>query len=422
MRQTQLFTKTRKESPKDEVSKNADYLIRSGFINKDMAGVYSLLPLGFRVVNKIEEVIRRAMNQVGGSEVYLSHLQNKATWEASGRWSDDVMDIWFKTELKNGTELGLGLTHEEPLTLIMKDHIRSYKDLPVYPYQFQTKFRNELRAKSGIMRGREFLMKDLYSFSKDEQQHLDFYEKMKGAYKQIFDEVGIGDVTYLTFASGGSFSDFSHEFQMITEAGEDSIFVDEEKRIAVNKEVNTTEVLDKLELDSENLIEKKAVEVGNIFTLGTKFSDALECQFTDEDGSMKAPFMGSYGIGIGRLMGAVVERYLSDDGQKMFWPKEIAPFAVHIIKLGEDETITKVSEDIYDSIKSAGIEVIYDDRDARPGEKLADADLFGVPVRIIVGKKSVENGKIEIVNIQSGNLTEVPYSDIIEGNFEVIHG
>ena len=257
MKQSQLFTKTRREAPKDEVSKNAQLLIRAGYIHKEMAGVYDFLPLGLRVLNKIVGIIREEMNAIGGQEVHMTALQDKGKWEATDRWSDKVNDIWFKTKLKNDTELGLGFTHEEPLTSIMKDHIRSYKDLPKAVYQFQTKFRNEARAKSGILRGREFLMKDLYSFSIDEKSHNIYYAKAKDAYMKIFNRLGIGDQTFVTFATGGSFSKYSHEFQTLCEAGEDLIYIDEKKKMAVNKEVLNDEVLNDLGLSRAELVEKK---------------------------------------------------------------------------------------------------------------------------------------------------------------------
>jgi prolyl-tRNA synthetase len=278
MRQSTLFTKTRREAPKDEVSKNAQLLIRAGFIHKDMAGVYSFLPLGLRVVEKIQTIIRDEMNAIGGQELHLSSLQNPEVWRKTDRWDDAKVDNWFKTKLANDSEVGFGSTHEEPLTILMKDHIASFRDLPKYAYQFQTKFRNEKRAKSGIMRGREFLMKDLYSFSKDEQEHDEFYEKCKSAYMSIFQKVGIGHLTYLTFASGGSFAKFSHEFQMVTDAGEDTIYIDQDKGIALNEEVNNPEVHTMIGVNPERFKTSKAVEVGNIFTLGARFSEPLGSQ------------------------------------------------------------------------------------------------------------------------------------------------
>ncbi|HEY0221184.1 MAG TPA: aminoacyl--tRNA ligase-related protein, partial [Candidatus Paceibacterota bacterium] len=264
MRQSQLFTKTRKEAPSDETSKNAQLLIKAGFIHKEMSGVYAMLPLGLITLNKIINIIREEMNLIGGQEVSLTALQEKELWEKTNRWSDGVVDNWFKTKLKNDTEVGLGFTHEEPLTRLMTEQISSYRELPRYVYQFQTKFRNETRAKSGIMRTREFIMKDLYSFSKDEEEHKEFYEKAKDAYMRVFNQVGLGDITYLTTASGGVFSEFSHEFQTLTDSGEDIIYVDENNKTAINKEV----------YDGSGGVEKKAVEVGNIFTLGTRFSEA----------------------------------------------------------------------------------------------------------------------------------------------------
>lgn len=390
MKQSKLFIKTRKEAPADEVSKNAELLIRGGFINKEMAGVYSYLPLGLRVMNKISNIVREEMDAVGGQEIKMTVLQDAEAWQKSGRWSDDVVDNWFKTKLKNETELGLGFTHEEPITTMLKNHINSYRDLPVYVYQIQAKFRNEARAKSGVMRGREFLMKDMYSFSKNEEEHNTFYEKVQKAYKKVYERLGIGHLTYMTFASGGTFSKYSHEFQTITSAGEDTIYVDEEKGIAINQEVLNDEVLSDLGINRENLVEQKAVEVGNIFTLGTKFSDPINLVYKDEEGKEQKVFMGSYGIGPSRLMGTIVE-VLSDE-KGIIWPKEVSPFHVHLISLGENEK----SEELYNELNSSGVEVLFDDREAPAGEKFADSDLFGIPLRVVVSKRSLEEGGYEI--------------------------
>lgn len=402
MKQSQLFTKTRKEAPSDEVSKNAELLIRGGYIYKEMAGAYALLPLGLRVVNKIINIIREEMNAIGGQEISMTALQRKELWEKSGRWSDDVVDNWFKTNLKSdadadgarGKEVGLGFTHEEPIANMLEQFVSSYKDLPFSVYQFQTKFRNEKRARSGIMRTREFIMKDLYSFSEDEKQHEEFYEKAKKAYQSIFKRAGIGHLTYLTFASGGVFSKFSHEFQTITSAGEDIIYVDENKGIAINKEVYTDEVIASLGLTKDSLVENKAVEVGNIFTLGTKFSEP-DLTFQDEKGEKKPVFMGSYGIGPARLMGTVVE-VLSDD-KGIIWPAAIAPFQIHLLSLGEDPEVLKEATRVYDELSVKGIEVLFDDRAGiMAGEKFADSDLLGIPMRAVVSARSMKEGGIEI--------------------------
>lgn len=400
MRQTQLFTKTRREAPKDEVAKNAILLSRAGFIHKEMAGVYSYLPLGLRVIKKIENIIREEMNALGGQEISLTGLQDSEVWKKTGRWDDEVVDVWFKTSLKNGGEVGLGTTHEEPLTRIMTEQVSSYRDLPVYAYQFQTKFRNELRAKSGIMRGREFLMKDLYSFSRTNEEHEEFYEKVKQSYINIFNRVGIGDKTYLTLASGGSFSEKSHEFQAVTDAGEDIIYVtDEGKKEAVNKEVGAPDGAE----------EKKAIEVGNIFPLGTKFSEAFGLNFTDENGNKKPVIMGSYGIGLGRLMGAVVE-VLSDE-KGIVWPKEIAPFSAHLVCVSEKAK--EKSEEIYKKLVDEKVEVLYDDRDARAGEKFADSDLIGIPMRIVIGDKALESGMLEVKDRATGETREVSLEEVL---------
>lgn len=411
MRMTQLFTKTRREVPRDEVSRNAQLLIQAGYIYKEMAGAYVYLPLGLRVLNKICDIIREEMAAVGGQEMFLTVLQNKELWERSGRWSDEVVDDWFKSKLKNDLEVGLAFTHEEPLTNLMRDYINSYRDLPVYPYQIQTKFRNELRAKSGIMRGREFLMKDLYSFSRDKVEHEEFYDRIKEAYLRVYDRVGIGDKTYVTFASGGSFSKYSHEFQTVTEAGEDTIYVDEKKRLAVNDEVYTDEVLEQLGLKKSELVEKKAIEVGNIFTLGTKYSEALELTYMDEDGQVKPVFMGSYGIGPSRVMGTIVE--LCSDERGIVWPENVAPAKVHLVRLGADEAVVKSADKLYDELGKAGIEALYDDRDESAGAKFADADLIGCPVRLTVSKKTLEQDAVECKRRVDAEATMMKRGEVV---------
>jgi prolyl-tRNA synthetase len=381
MRQSQLFTRTRKDAPSDEVSKNAQLLIRAGYIHKEMAGVYAYLPLGLRVLNKIIEIIRREVNSIGGQEIALTALQSPGVWNKTGRWDDANVDVWFKTQLKDHSPVGLGVTHEEPLTALMAEYVQSYNDLPAYVYQFQTKFRNETRAKSGIMRTREFIMKDLYSFSRTQEEFQTFYEQCAESYMKIFSTVGLGEYTYRTFASGGSFSQFSDEFQTVCEAGEDTIYVHSAKQIALNKEVYTPEVLNQLGIQAEDLKEVKAVEVGNIFPLGTRFSDAFGLTYTNESGISVPVVMGSYGIGPARLMGTIVE-VLSDE-KGIVWPDAVAPFAVHLVSLaGQNTDVRKECERVYEMLVDHNIEVLYDDREVRAGEKFADADLIGIPWRI----------------------------------------
>jgi prolyl-tRNA synthetase len=412
MRQSQLFTKTSKNLPKDELSLNAQLLIKAGFISKEMAGVYNYLPLGLRVLNKVSNIIREEMNVIGGQEMLLTVLQNPELWKKSDRWDDEKVDNWFKTKLKNNTELGMGFTHEEPLTSLMKNYINSYKDLPKYVYQIQTKFRNEKRSKSGIMRCREFLMKDLYSFSRTQEEHDKFYEKSKEAYLNIFSRCGLGDITYLTFASGGVFSKYSHEFQTLTQSGEDIIYVDKKKKIAVNKEVYSDEVLENLKLNKNDLIEEKAVEVGNIFPLGVKYSEPLGLKYTKEDGEQETVIMGSYGIGLGRLMGTIAEVYNDQDG--LIWPETVAPFKVHLLDFRK-----KQDDQLYQILQKNGIEVIYDDREVNPGVKLKDADLIGIPYRLVLSDKL--GTKVELKRRDSKDISlysEKEVVEILKGNYK----
>ncbi len=404
MLQSRLFTKTLREAPKDEEALNARLLIRAGFIHKTMAGVYSYLPLGLRVLNKIENIIREEMDRIGGMEMRTSVLQNKEIWEKSNRWSDKIVDSWFKTSLKSGGEIGLSFTNEEAYSSILKQYVNSYRDLPVYPYDFKDIFRNEIRSKSGIMRSREFYWKALYSFSRDEEEHNAFYEKAKAAYRNIFGRVGIGHLTYLTFASGGSFSKFSHEFQTITPVGEDTVYLDEDSGIAVNKEVYNDEVIKELKLDKKKLVEKRAVEVGNIFSLGTKFSEPFNLTYKNENGEEKLAVMGSYGIGLGRLMGTVAE-VLSDE-KGLVWPASIAPFDVHLLELGRAD-----GKKAYADLQAAGLTVLYDERDLSAGEKFADADLIGIPWRAVVSPKTGD--KLEVKRRDSEEAKVVTIKELL---------
>ncbi len=407
MKQSQLFTKTRKEAPKDEVSRNAELLIRAGYVHKEMAGVYSYLPLGLRVLNKIENIIREEMDAIGGQEVSMTALQDRMLWEKTDRWDDAKVDNWFKTKLKNGNEVGLGFTHEEAITNIMTNHISSYKDLPIYAYQIQTKFRNETRAKSGIMRGREFSMKDLYSFSATQEDLDAFYELAKQAYKNIFERAGIGEITFVTFASGGVFSKYSHEFQTLSDAGEDTIYLSRGKGIAVNKEVLNDEVLNDLGLTRDELEEVHSIETGNIFKLGTRFSAPIGLNYKDENGEQKPVIMGSYGIGPGRLMGTIVESFADDKG--IVWPESVAPFKVHLIDLREKEA----SDALYEKLTDAGIEVLYDDRDQSAGEKFGGSDLLGMPYRVVVSGKTLASGKFEVKVRKTGEVLMLDENELL---------
>lgn len=406
MRQSQLFTRTKKEAPKDEVSRNAQLLIRAGYVYKVMAGVYAYTPLGLRVLEKVKQIVREEMNAIGGQELIMTNLQRKDTWEATGRWSDEAVDVWFKTKLQDGTELGLAWSHEEAIMEMMQQHIESYKDLPVSVYQFQTKLRNELRSKSGIMRGREFVMKDMYSLHATQEDMDEYYDRVIEAYKKIYHRLGIGDETFVTFASGGAFTKFSHEFQTICSAGEDVLYVNADKTVAVNEEV-LEDATKELGVDKSTLSPVTTAEVGNIFKFGTEKSDKMHIVYKDKDGKQQPIYLASYGVGVTRVMGVIVEKFADEAG--LVWPEEVAPFRVHLLSLGADE---KASE-IYDALMGAGIEVLYDDRDMRAGEKFAESDLLGMPYRVVVGKRSLESGKAEVKKRTDAEASEVAFDELV---------
>lgn len=414
MRHTNIFTKTRKEYPKDELAKNAQILIKAGFVHKEMAGVYAYMPFGIRVLENIKKIAREEMNKVSGQEMIMSSLQKKEIWESTDRWNDANVDIWFKSELKNGTEIGFGWSHEEPITEMMKSFITSYKDLPIYTYQFQTKFRNELRAKSGIMRGREFVMKDLYSYSRSQEEHEIFYNKMIEAYKSFYEKVGLGKDTFVTVASGGVFTkNISHEFQTICDAGEDVVYIDRNNNTAYNEEA-----IEGSKIDTNGLEKVKTAEVGNIFSFGSDKCEQMGLLFTDTDNTKKPVTLGSYGIGITRVMGVIVEKYADEKG--LIWPKNIAPYHIEIVSLSKEngDNVYVQSEKIYDLLKDK-YEVFIDDRDVSAGSKMFDADLYGIPLQIIIGDKSLSKGCVEVKNRQTGEVVEMEIGEI-EGNLLAI--
>lgn len=402
MKLSQLFTKTRRNAPADEVARNAQLLIRAGFIHKEMAGVYAYLPLGLMVIENIKTVVREEMNAVGGQELAMTTLQPRDIWEKTDRWDDKKVDTWFKTKLTNSTELGVGWTHEEPIVDMLRDYVNSYKDLPFSVYQIQNKFRNELRAKSGLLRGREFLMKDMYSFARTQAQHEEIYEQIVGAYHKVYERLGLGDVTYRTYADGGSFTPrFSDEFQVLSEVGEDTIFIDETNKIAINQEIYNDENIAKLKLNKDNLVQKRGIEVGNTFHLESKYTNALDVLFTDEKGKKQPIISGCYGIGISRLMGAIVEHFADDRG--MVWPASVAPFQVYLVQI--DDT-NKQAQELYDKLTKKGVSVLWDDRDVRPGEKFADSELMGMPYSVIVSQRNLDQGKYEY-KIRAGGEKEL---------------
>jgi len=407
MRVSKLFTKTLRDAPADEVSKNAQLLIRAGFVYKEMAGAYAYLPLGIRVVEKIKQIVREEMDAIDSNELIMTSLQRKDVWDKTGRWDDKVVDIWFKTKLQDETEVGLGWSHEEPIVEMMKQYIHSYKDLPISLYQFQTKMRNELRAKSGIMRGREFIMKDMYSFHTSAEDLERYYNETIEAYKRVYDRLGIGKDTYVTFASGGAFTKFSHEFQTVCDAGEDVIYLHREKNIAVNEEV-IDDAVKELGIDKSELEQVKTAETGNIFNFGTQKTDEMGLHFTGEDGKQQSLYIGSYGIGITRALGVIAEKMSDDKG--LVWPESIAPYKVYLVSIGENGQ--KAADSLYDELMGAGVEVLYDDRDERPGAKFADAELMGIPYRLTVSDRGVEAGKYELTTRASGQTEELTETEV----------
>lgn len=405
MRFSELFVKTLREAPKDEAARGARFLVQAGYVHKELAGIYDYLPFGLRVLEKIKQIIREELDKIGAQEVLLSTLQNPELWEQTDRWDTEKMDIWFKTELASGGELGLAPTHEEPITELMKSYIKSYKDLPVAAYQIQTKFRNELRAKSGIMRGREFIMKDLYSFSSSEAEHDEFYHKAEQAYAKIYERLGLGDCTYQTFASGGVFAKYSHEFQTVVEVGEDTIWHNADWSVVLNEEVLEDEVLENLGVKREELESTRAAEVGNIFTLKDKYSGPLGLEYTDKDGVKKPVLMGCYGIGVSRVMGVIAEKFADEKG--LVWPDEVTPFRYYLVGIG-DEGMEK-AEELYRGCEE---EILFDDRSLRPGEKFADAELIGIPYRVVVSAKTLASGEAEVTERKTGETRMVKLENL----------
>lgn len=405
---TNLFTRTLKQAPADEVAKNAQLLIRAGYVYKVMAGVYAYTPLGLRVLENIKQIVREEMNKIGGQELIMSSLQRKETWEGTGRWSDEAVDVWFKSKLKDDTEVGFGWSHEEAIIEMMQQFVRSYKDLPQSVYQFQTKMRNELRAKSGVMRGREFIMKDMYSMHASEADCDDYYQQVIEAYLRCYQRFGIGDSTFVTFASGGAFTKFSHEFQTVCEAGEDILYVNEDRSVAVNEEV-LDDAARELGIDKSELKPVKSAEVGNIFKFGTEKSEQMNFNYTDADGKSQPIYLASYGIGITRVMGVIVEKMSDDKG--IVWPRELAPFDVHLVSIGDKGAA--VADELYSLLSQQGVDILYDDRQERPGAKFADAELIGVPQRVTVSDRGVEAGSYELTERSTGETLVLTRDELL---------
>ncbi|MFH1427536.1 MAG: aminoacyl--tRNA ligase-related protein [Patescibacteria group bacterium] len=409
MLQSKLFTKTIKEIPKDETSFNAQTLIRAGFVDKVSAGVYTFLPLGLRVHNKICQIIREEMNKVGGQEVLMPALTPKEVWQKTERW--ESFGALFKLTGVDKKEYALGATHEEIVTPLAKKYILSYKDLPIAIYQIQTKFRNEIRAKAGLIRGREFSMKDLYSFHASEKDIEKYYQEVKEAYFKILDRCGLKELTYFTYATGGDFTKYSHEFQTISEAGEDKIYICEKCKIAINEEIINEQKICP-ECKEKNFKKEKAIEVANIFKLGCRFSKSFDLKYLDEKGKKQEVVMGCYGIGPSRVMGTIVEVHHDERG--IIWPQEVAPFTAHLIEVRSKKLeVRSYANKLYKDLQKAGVEILYDDRDdVSAGQKFAEADLIGCPFRIVVSEKTLAKKGVEIKRRDSKEIEIVGINSV----------
>lgn len=420
MRQSHLFTKTTKNAPHDADSVNAKYLTQAGFVDQEMAGVYSWLPLGLRILRKVEQIVREEMDALDAQEIFMPSLQPKEYWETTNRW--EGVDVLFKLNSQTGKEYALGCTHEEVVTPLAQKSVGSYKDLPFATYQINTKFRDELRAKSGVLRGREFRMKDMYSFHTTQESLTAFYERALTAYVKVFARCGLK--VKVVQASGGIFTqNISHEFQALTDAGEDMLIACEKCEFGQNIEIATMKAGDTCPKCGGTLAQVKGVEVGNIFDLGTKYTDAFNFDFVNESGEKQRVLMGCYGIGTSRLVGAIVETHHDEKG--MIWPISVAPYHVHLVSLhSKDETvrsrIQSVAQETYDQLWAAGVEVLWDDREASPGEKFADADLIGLPLRLVVSEKTLKEDAVEwkVRNEQEMQLVKI--EDVVEKAGELV--
>ncbi|HPL93159.1 MAG TPA: His/Gly/Thr/Pro-type tRNA ligase C-terminal domain-containing protein [bacterium] len=422
MKQSNLFVKSRKEVQSEETSINAQLLLKAGFVDKLMAGVYTYLPLGLRVLDKIKNIVREEMNKAGGQEILMPALTPKEIWVQTNRWEN--FDALFKLE-SNNHEYALGATHEEVVTPLLQKFTFSYKDLPQAVYQIQTKFRNEARSKSGLLRGREFSMKDMYSFHTDEEDLNRYYAEMEKVYEKVWERLGIGHITVKTYAAGGAFSKYSHEYQTFAPVGEDLVYYCSKCNVAINKEIIEDLGHACPECHSKDLEERTSIEVGNIFKLMTKFSGACNFNYTAADGSVKPVIMGCYGIGPSRLMGTLAEIY--NDANGLIWPKAVAPFQIHLLSLGDrDESvqneIMSAAQKLYEQLTAAGWEVLWDDRlQASNGEKFKDSDLFGIPLRLVLGKQSLQAQSVEVKLRNQENGESLPISEDLEKKLKEIY-
>lgn len=409
MKQSQLFSQTRKSIAAEEVSINAQLLLKAGFVEKVMAGVYAYLPLGYKVVQNIITIVREEMEREDAQEILMPALQPKEYWEKTGRW--DGLDVLFKVKSQSDKEYALGPTHEEVVTPLAQQHLRSYRDMNKAVFQIQTKFRDEPRAKSGLLRGREFIMKDLYSFHATEEELDAYYDRMRAAYARVYKRLGVDAKE--VFASGGTFSKFSHEYQVFTDAGEDLIYYCADCGFAVNKEIAEQAEGDTCsQCNKGTIVIHKAIEVGNIFKLMQKYSAAFDYTFTTNEGKESPVIMGCYGIGVTRLLGTIVEVHHDEKGIQ--WPDEVAPFRVHLVQLGDDEAVKAKAEEYYSLLKERGVSVLWDDRGLSAGAALGDADMIGLPIRVVISKRTLEQNGCEVKLRKESEARMVSEEELLE--------
>lgn len=403
MKFSESFVTTLRDAPKDAETVNHKLLVRAGFVRQLMAGVYTYLPFGHKVLNKISQIVREEMDAIGGKEVLMPLMHPAENWKKTGAW--EKSDVLFHVKSRTKRDYALAQSNEETVTPLAKEFIHTYKDLPLSIYHINWKFRDELRSKSGILRGREFLMKDLYSFHTTQADFDKFYQKAKEAYLKIFKRLGL--TTKVTEASGGGFSEkISYEFEVLTDAGEANILYCESCDYCVNvDDIDKYKVGDKCpSCGKSELKSALASEVGNVFDLGQKYTKAFDFKVINENGEAIYPIMGCYGVGVSRTMGVIVEKFHDEKG--IIWPKEVAPFNVHLVGLNGK------GEDLYNKLKEKNIDVLFDDRDVPAGQKFNDADLIGVPVRLVISDKTGD--KIEYKERTSDKSTLLDFDEMLE--------
>ena len=413
MKQSLLFAPTLRDMPKEAEVISHKILLRGGYIKQNAAGVYTYLPLGYRVIKKIENIIREELDNIGCSELLMPALQTKDLWVESGRWDAYGKEL-MRMKDRHDREFCLGPTHEEVITSIVRDFITSYKKLPLALYQIQTKFRDEFRPRFGLMRGREFIMKDLYTFSATQEDLDEWYLKVRKAYQNILDRLEL-NYRIVRADSGNIGGKSSEEFMILCEIGEDTIVYSDSSDFASNTELYDLKDGDPSPDGIGTIKTAKGIEAGHIFKLGTKYSEPLKAMFIDKDGKQKPIIMGCYGIGVSRLLMAVLEQHYKNE--KAIWPKEIRPFDVHVLALEKEGTEGyNIAVDVYNKLKAKGYDVLFDDRQESPGVKFKDADLIGIKNRVIVGRKAVE-GVFEYKNIEEETNEEVDLNKLLEMEF-----